>query len=890
MPFAPKRVVDEIQESVQKLPAKRRAERANKESPSTSSGTKRDKSRLARATPGQLKRATERLNADLARRGGSQLKRQNNSATMEKVYSSTQESINATPDPFSRSLRRSRRIEAAKEQIVDRYACQTSTAAAPNFINSIPAEAANWHRGSSPLIEANLDPDRQIAPLPIYLADSTASLWTDSPVLDELLPSSQPPLPTLDALEAHTLVTTYDPSTPAEIEVDTPSTESVSVTELPSQNDLFIPSSIEHTSADYALLLRSKLAKWLEDGPWDADQISDFVHGPSDAFELPTELFALNDRATLQTIVPKTRYRSSLRDTLRKLSKRFMSDEMMKKADFKFWLHTAKKEDLELFWSDIREHPRLADTSERQLKQMLKEVFPEQWPPCKSSASVSSSQAPNQTQNDILQIERPVLPANQMTTSAEQHERPVESVSHTTEAGFGTSAANSSFRTPVETRSGVYQAPAEDASQAPSTFEIVCYLRPNMTRAPSDRAPASKDASYTTDTLEPPDTTEVEDDDSSMRVPSSQTTVPELEHSMQLSSSDTEGDDFAPSTSLGITPDFVPFADEKKWRAYASEHPDMVYQKGSLSGVEKARISEAVLDFMNYRCITSEEFCALVHSGDRRDTKLFWSSLIYCLPERKPKNLREYIKKAYPIHNRAPFTENELEQLRHLVGVHGKCWATIGRVMNHWREDCQQAYAKMQDLENEHIHEGPWSQKELNLFERAVAKFGAQPIQWREVAAAVGTRTFKQCHDHGRIQYRTDASYSSCPSVVSTPVQKSSQRLKGSGRKSTRSSITRGGGQASEPVVAPPQEMMYADIVAVVDYLIALPLESIDTFDLPSDIGRLNVFGYEQIRARVSALRKHVRHWRQTDTAQTLLKIRENLLNNMPRDNPSQEI
>lgn len=199
----------------------------------------------------------------------------------------------------------------------------------------------------------------------------------------------------------------------------------------------------------------------------------------------------------------------------------------------------------------------------------------------------------------------------------------------------------------------------------------------------------------------------------------------------------------------------------------STEGTPVNYRSGKLSAEELTVIERAVEEYEDAHSLSREEFASLIHSSRRSCKRAdYWDSLIFCIPERNPKNVREAIKKLYLPFTRASFTEEEKLKLTNLVGEYGRDWKKIADTMGRYREHCQHMYRRIEEMQRcPDPKHGDWDDSETSNFNKAVASFSEDrdTIDWQQVSEAVGTRTPTQCLDHYRVRYRSDQTYQRQP-------------------------------------------------------------------------------------------------------------------------------
>lgn len=299
-------------------------------------------------------------------------------------------------------------------------------------------------------------------------------------------------------------------------------------------------------------------------------------------------------------------------------------------------------------------------------------------------------------------------------------------------------------------------------------------------------------------------------------------------------------------------------------------HAQAVYRTGALSRREVLAVQAAVQKVMDEDGLPLEVICEMIHDRTRADKKKFWSRLIYCIPERRPKNMREYLRKAYKPtkHISQPWTDAEKLELRKFVGVHGHQWTKIGELLQRYREDCQQMYRRMTAKGDSPggTKRGQWTAEEEALFARTIAT--SPEIDYDKIAQDLGTRTPRQVLQHARDLRILKRSSPGSPSL-----QRSIGAKAPRGR--TRSSL-------APAIVVPYKAMTPEDVLRFVEVLQTLNPVSLDELDLPSDLDEVDTFGYDQLCSQVNNLRKKIMHWRSMEVSETLEAMKRHLLNNMP--------
>lgn len=633
-----------------------------------------------------------------------------------------------------------------------------------------------------------------------------------------------------------------------------------------------------------------KLNLLLQAESLDADQLADLLHNGSDGL-LPGPHGEMLPLEYLRQCIPACTTAITLRNAVRTVSRKFMASESLEKLDFIACVHNPNQEDLELFWRDLRRHRDLEDLFDYELQTIVDELYPR-------ALLKEAAKPPDIEAAEPEKVRAPQLEASLM------HEPAV-----TLPDDDSSKTSSEEFVEHAETATSENQVDDENTTGVTSPVTVMSHASPlktygsrrKMFSSPMLTSPRSLRSLREPQIL----FRDVMKEDR----PIDRQESPLVSHY----SSDSTGGGHADAV---VKPDnrVAPATTrpESKGVGARSSSSSSEYRKGPLSEAEYARLEEAVKSLMKDRNLTHEEFCQIVHTKQTKGA--FWPLLVYCLPKRHPKNVREFIRKTYTpraLRAGSPFQEADLDRLRLLVNEHGRAWSKIGRLMGRYREDCQHAYLKLEDSEalgQGAVQEGAWTETELQAYARALATLRRSPdteiIDWDCVARQVGTRTPRQCRDHGRIHTRDDATYRRRPrrkrSTITTTSRSSGSSMlrtplhgtKPSGVASSATTASSGRRRRQDP---PPPVPRYSDIPhrklqEFVQWLIDLPLDSLEEFDLPSDLGPFEPFGYDGLRRVLATERKKVSRWRTLGTGETLLRIRENLGNHVPRLEPSQEL
>lgn len=533
--------------------------------------------------------------------------------------------------------------------------------------------------------------------------------------------------------------------------------------------------------------------------------------------------------------VPPCRQKVAHRNAFRCVAQKFIEAEGITKVEFLEYVHNRDREVLDVLWSKIKKSAEIGDLLDQQLRDISDEVYP-----------------------TTEQISEFVVVSNGLKeSSAPEHSstlgRPLEMNSPPpakTVLAPETSSCLAESDQPRPSSSSAIQDPGRDSSPPEEREGVPGIEFHSPTPAKSPRR------TYGTQLRTALSDSQADQHD---RTPSRSTSQRGVE----------------PQSALYPDSFVSQRAEESRWHAYHAEHPEFRFRRGPLSRAEVEKVKNAVAVYRNEHDMDEEEFRLTLHDKGSRVKKQMWASLIYCIPQRKPKNMREYIKKAYlPFSERATFTEAEKDTLVGLVREHGHAWAVIGDLMHRYREDCQHVYLKVQEEQLcEAMNRGPWSKAESADFERALGSFQkTDSIDWRCVAEMVGTRTAFQCRDHSRIHTRSDKSYlpgykkGDKPASVSTVKQKKVNTTKDCGSK-IKPKMKR---KESNVVMAS------TDLLLFVEHLRTLDLSSLDV--LPDDLSYFSdKFGLVQLQSKITTERKKIRNWRSLDPATTLDQLRSNL-------------
>lgn len=276
-------------------------------------------------------------------------------------------------------------------------------------------------------------------------------------------------------------------------------------------------------------------------------------------------------------------------------------------------------------------------------------------------------------------------------------------------------------------------------------------------------------------------------------------------------------------------------------------------RSGRLSEEEIQIVHNVVARYLRDTGLSREDFAQQLHTPDKRIRPAFWRPFITCIPERKPKNLREAIKKLYLPYSADPFSAEEKQELSRLVAIHGKAWKEIGEIMGRYREHCQHVY-----LGDQARNHGPWSEKECRAFTDAVAEFTVNgTVLWSQVSDAIGTRSENQCKGHAR---------------------KVLEKHRGTTDRSARNCKGQQDVTSSTPVDAPkPQGVTGPDLSKFVSLLMKKDAAS-NPDEIPQELEELiGKFGLDELERELNLERERIENWRSLGAQATLKCIKKKL-------------
>lgn len=180
------------------------------------------------------------------------------------------------------------------------------------------------------------------------------------------------------------------------------------------------------------------------------------------------------------------------------------------------------------------------------------------------------------------------------------------------------------------------------------------------------------------------------------------------------------------------------------------------FLQGPLTETEEKELTRAIQTYRAESDLTHEEFCNVIWDLPkplgRLEKKALYSQFIYLFPDRRPRSVRDHIRRAYTPYDRSTFTAGDDKEIARLYKQLGADWGEIAISMGRYKEDVRDRYRN--HIATTGTRTGEWSRNENNRFVEILSTYkNKDEMNWGSIAKQMGTRSRPQCRDrYARMQ------------------------------------------------------------------------------------------------------------------------------------------
>lgn len=171
------------------------------------------------------------------------------------------------------------------------------------------------------------------------------------------------------------------------------------------------------------------------------------------------------------------------------------------------------------------------------------------------------------------------------------------------------------------------------------------------------------------------------------------------------------------------------------------------YIKGPFSKEEENTLRASVEEYCQEHDLSRIDFCNILHSNvPQKEKNNLYANFIYLFNNRKSKNVKDHLRRAYLPYERNAFTEEDDEKIFAMRNEFGADWVAIAGELGRYANDVRDRYRN--HLATSASSTGAWSPEENAKFDQILETFSSKDeMNWEAIAAQMGTRTRAQCRD-----------------------------------------------------------------------------------------------------------------------------------------------